>query len=632
MSNTSEFLVTMNTCNFSICRLCLKPYQLSDKGTKSTEIVKTFLQILGLRDATETAVCESCENSIEKYFSFKYALRNKDLVYSSVKNKDGDGQCLPDVQIDLENMCHFCFESTLHKTLTIINFDDIPMSIMLPTYFPEVVSSLTKTSLICGPCSESLVDLLHFINNCKQVEKQAEDYRKLDFVSQSDVDMAQIQESVSKENQDDYGIGLVKPEVEAPENEVLDHHLIDHHLSIKDDLNVDDIEKIEPDYIDIQMDSATENPEEALPNIDPTSSPALEETCKDHPTLDNPDQFDAPELIHVPKKPHKCPLCEYESPFKYNLQRHALKHETTPDTPTYKCDLCIFETKHKSNLAKHSVTHRKMSEVKTFKCDRCSFQTKWKANLEQHLNWHEGRKGHKCELCDFETERKKVLRQHITSMHKDATKGVEYKGNLKQHLEQHDGRPKVKPFECPTCGHKTTSTYHLERHMLSHKDASEVPLHTCGQCGYQSKYRNNLEYHKRLSCTKAAPDKEPVFMYNCTYCTFQTKYKSNLPSHMKIHSAKRYRCKVCDYRTNVKYSLEEHMQAHMSNTTSGVYQCPTCGYETKQRACLWKHMIVHKGPGETAMYECDVCEHKTKYRYNMHKHMQLHEGATEQKV
>lgn len=83
----------------------------------------------------------------------------------------------------------------------------------------------------------------------------------------------------------------------------------------------------------------------------------------------------------------KCGECDYQTERKFNLQRHAQKHDRKPREPkVYQCEQCSYKSKYKSNLNKHVKTHDRVKTKTEFVCPCCiDYKTANKSNFNKHM-------------------------------------------------------------------------------------------------------------------------------------------------------------------------------------------------------------------------------------------------------
>ena len=89
----------------------------------------------------------------------------------------------------------------------------------------------------------------------------------------------------------------------------------------------------------------------------------------------------------VPPKKHACPLCEYKTTLKHNLNRHLRIHRSTTiqnidphlsrHIGGYDCKQCGEVFSQNSNMKRHMKRHNQLQMGDTpFQCDQCAYTVK----------------------------------------------------------------------------------------------------------------------------------------------------------------------------------------------------------------------------------------------------------------
>lgn len=106
-----------------------------------------------------------------------------------------------------------------------------------------------------------------------------------------------------------------------------------------------------------------------------------------------------------------CSLC----PFTSSDPSEALKHERTAHLKKkfYRCSKCNYVTHMKARYTKHVKYH----SMPMIKCDLCDFRTPYKWNLDRHYKNHTGDGAYRCALCNFTADIKQSLTVHEMNHH-----------------------------------------------------------------------------------------------------------------------------------------------------------------------------------------------------------------------
>ncbi|KAJ4431354.1 hypothetical protein ANN_19951 [Periplaneta americana] len=107
----------------------------------------------------------------------------------------------------------------------------------------------------------------------------------------------------------------------------------------------------------------------------------------------------------------ECSLC----PFTSSNPSEVLKHERTAHLKKkfYRCSKCNYVTHMKARYTKHVKYH----SMPMIKCDLCDFRTPYKWNLDRHYKNHTGDGAYRCALCNFTADIKQSLTVHEMNHH-----------------------------------------------------------------------------------------------------------------------------------------------------------------------------------------------------------------------
>lgn len=107
----------------------------------------------------------------------------------------------------------------------------------------------------------------------------------------------------------------------------------------------------------------------------------------------------------------KCSLC----PFTTRHQGHLTRHERQDHIKTkfFRCVKCSYVTHIKARFTKHVKYH----SMPMIKCDLCDFRTPYKWNLDRHNKNHNGHGAFKCCACNFTADIKQSLTVHEMNHH-----------------------------------------------------------------------------------------------------------------------------------------------------------------------------------------------------------------------
>lgn len=107
----------------------------------------------------------------------------------------------------------------------------------------------------------------------------------------------------------------------------------------------------------------------------------------------------------------KCSLC----PFSTRHQGQLTKHERQEHIKTkfFRCTKCTYVTHIKARFTKHVKYH----SMPMIKCDLCDFRTPYKWNLDRHYKNHNGKGSFRCSACNFTADIKQSLTVHEMNHH-----------------------------------------------------------------------------------------------------------------------------------------------------------------------------------------------------------------------
>ncbi|XP_037052350.1 uncharacterized protein LOC119085910 isoform X1 [Bradysia coprophila] len=107
----------------------------------------------------------------------------------------------------------------------------------------------------------------------------------------------------------------------------------------------------------------------------------------------------------------KCTVCDYSTLHREKLTEH--EREEHNKTKFFRCEKCSYVTHIKARFSKHVKYH----SMPMIKCVLCDFRTPYKWNLDRHMKNHGGAGLYKCSACNFTADIKQSLTVHEMNHH-----------------------------------------------------------------------------------------------------------------------------------------------------------------------------------------------------------------------
>lgn len=107
----------------------------------------------------------------------------------------------------------------------------------------------------------------------------------------------------------------------------------------------------------------------------------------------------------------KCTVCEFTTLYRAQLVEH--ERDEHNKTKFFRCEKCSYVTHIKARFSKHVKYH----SMPMIKCIMCDFRTPYKWNLDRHMKNHGGAGPFKCSACNFTADIKQSLTVHEMNHH-----------------------------------------------------------------------------------------------------------------------------------------------------------------------------------------------------------------------
>lgn len=128
-------------------------------------------------------------------------------------------------------------------------------------------------------------------------------------------------------------------------------------------------------------------------------------------SMDADEGDEEPEGSNSDKAVFKCSLCAFTARSQPQLTKH--EREEHIKTKFFRCTKCTYVTHMKARFTKHVKYH----SMPMIKCDMCDFRTPYKWNLDRHCKNHNGRGAFRCSACNFTADIKQSLTVHEMNHH-----------------------------------------------------------------------------------------------------------------------------------------------------------------------------------------------------------------------
>lgn len=107
----------------------------------------------------------------------------------------------------------------------------------------------------------------------------------------------------------------------------------------------------------------------------------------------------------------KCSLCSFTARNQQQLTKHGKEEHIK--TKFFRCAKCTYVTHMKARFTKHVKYH----SMPMIKCELCDFRTPYKWNLDRHCKNHNGKGAFRCSACNFTADIKQSLTVHEMNHH-----------------------------------------------------------------------------------------------------------------------------------------------------------------------------------------------------------------------
>ncbi|RWS26307.1 zinc finger protein Xfin-like protein, partial [Leptotrombidium deliense] len=360
----------------------------------------------------------------------------------------------------------------------------------------------------------------------------------------------------------------------------------------------------------------------------PEASPTYSYSVIYEESEEQPETNDA-DKQNARRKYFQCESCGYKTNVHYLYKKHIKYH----NAPKIKCELCDFESPYSWNVDRHARSHRMNG---AYKCLKCNFSSDKPQAITIHVNQHHRDKTDVHSTCDSleKVSDEQVTQEEEHGSHSEEEHEYQIRDVCNQSTEvfdqlsvpsksnavslksvtyvrKADGKIVAKPaivkrckycnfqtdtfaklqkhessfhpekrFQCPLCEIRFENLVWLQRHlthmhqedeqandivrvldMLNPKKkrtvnkSSQEPVSL--PTGPQILKRPQFIPRKKLSVDKAST--------KCRICGYQTRWISELEKHMRVHTKEKpFSCPYCSFKSKWKGDLNRHVQKYHS--------------------------------------------------------------------
>ncbi|XP_054164630.1 zinc finger protein Xfin-like [Oppia nitens] len=327
------------------------------------------------------------------------------------------------------------------------------------------------------------------------------------------------------------------------------------------------------------------------------------------------------------KKYHKCQTCGYMTNVQYLFKKHMKYHSA----PKIKCEMCDFESPYSWNVDRHVKSHYSNG---LFKCTKCSFACDKKQALTVHMTQHHRDKANEQQIQQaLDANQTDPNIQNNEVMNDSVSGDIDRDGESLAHLFTQSLE------EGP---HSSSDMTNRPSNSFNQQMLKTGSLKKCKYCNFQADSFAKLQKHEITQ--------HPEKKFQCPFCEIKFENLVWLQRHLnQMHRENNQANSIVNVLEQLNPKRKRNNKSNMPSTSTPVSQnssnpmidnflgkqqgmkrkhssldksstqCQVCGYQTRWISELEKHMRVHT---KERPFSCPYCSFKSKWKGDLNRHIQ----------